>query len=315
MLAQDPWRLKQAPPAVRGRVAPLSKHPGWISVLEMVDSENRAFAAKWLLELSKEEDLFVNPRSGEDNLKGIMERFMPGSILESINELDDWPDTHRWDFAFETTKKDIFFNVYVNALETWLDVSESSPGLGGSAIYSAVATYAYNTKRTFVGDPDGLSELALRRRLDNMLCSAIKYGSTDHIAPHPDQLKGCERLGVPPLTWVRGQTLDNIQCMINTVIVSLEHVVPEVAHAYYDFQAKTFCNSEGGQLLETVFGIWSDHLARSGTASAGITTFKRCILFRSLVRQESSARPLLLEQVLCDSRQFVEDGALVGIVY
>lgn len=65
------------------------------------------------------------------------------------------------------------------------------------------------------------------------------------------------------------QTLENIQCMIDTVIVSLENVVPEVAHAYYDFHAKTFCDSGGGQLLEAVLGSWSHNLARSGTASAG----------------------------------------------
>jgi len=281
----------------------------------MVDSENSTFAAKWLLALSIEEDLFFNPRSGEDNLKEIMERLMPGSTLESMNELDDWPDTLRWDFAYRTAQKDIFFNVYVNAIETWLDVSESSPGLGGSAIYAAVATFAYNTKRTFVGDPDGLSDLALRRRLDNMLCSAVKHRSTDHLAPHPDQITGCEKLGVPPLKWVKGHTLGNIQYMIDTVIVSLENVVPEVAHAYYDFQAKAFCDAEGGQLLETVFGRWSDYLAGSRTASAGITTFKRGILLRSLVRQEGSARPFLLEQVLRHPREFVDDGDLSGIFY
>ncbi|MGF6097326.1 hypothetical protein [Pseudomonas sp. 18175] len=281
----------------------------------MVDIENGSFAVKWILELAKEEDLFFNPRTDGRNIKEIMERFMPGSTLENVYDVEDRPDTHRFDFAYTTTQRDIFFNVYVNAIETWLDVSESSPGLGGSAIYAGVATFAYNTNRVFVGDPDGLSDLALRRRLDNMLCSAIKYGSTDHIAPHPDQINGCDSLGVPPLTWVRGQTLDNIRCMIDTVIVSLENVVPEVAHAHYDFHAKTFCHSEGGQLLEPVFGRWSDNLAGSGKASAGITTFKRCILLRSLVRQESVARPVLLEQILRDSRQFVDQGDLFGIFY
>lgn len=281
----------------------------------MVDSKNGAFAVRWLLELAKEEDLFFNPRSDEINIKVIMERFMPGSALEGVYNVDDRPDTHRFDFAYKTAQRDIFFNVYVNAIETWLDVSESSPGLGGSAIYAGVATFAFNTNRTFVGDPDGLSDLALRRRLDNMLCSAVKYGSTDHIAPHPDQISGCESLGVPALAWSTGKTLENIQCMIDTVIVSLENVVPEVAHAYYDFHAKTFCDSGGGQLLEAVLGSWSHNLARSGTASAGITTFKRCILLRSLVRQESGAQSLLLEQVLRDSRQFVDHGDLFGIFY
>ncbi|WP_054061157.1 hypothetical protein [Pseudomonas asplenii] len=114
---------------------------------------------------------------------------------------------------------------------------------------------------------------------------------------------------------MKGHTLDNIQRMIETVIASLEYAVPEIANAHYDFIAKTFCDSEGGQLLEPVFGSWSNHLARSGKASAGITTFKRCILFRSLVCQESGARPVLLEQVLRNSRQFVTDGDLFGIFY
>jgi hypothetical protein len=281
----------------------------------MIDKESGFFAAEWLLVLSREEDLFFNPRSGEKNLKHIVERFLPGANLHSIHPVEGRPETHRFDFAFQAAQTDIFFNIYVNSMETWLDVSESRPGLGGSTIYAAVATFANNLGLTFVGDPDGLSDLALRRRLDNMLCSAIKYGSTDHLAPHPDQIIGCDRLGVPPLKWVRGQTLDNIQHMIETAIVSLANVVPEITHAHYDFLAKTFCNSEGRQLLEPVFGGWSHQLAGSGTASAGITTFKRCILFRSLVCQKSSARPFLLEQVLRDSRQFIEDGDLFGIFY
>lgn len=281
----------------------------------MVTRENGAFAVEWILLLSREDDLFFNPRSGEKNLMQIVERFMPGSRLDSVNDLEDRPDTHRFDFSLTTAQREIFFNVYQNSIETWLDVSESNPGLGGSSIYAAVATFAKNNGLTFVGDPDGLSDLALRRRLDNMLCSAIKYGSTDHLAPHPDQVIGSERLGVPPLRWVRGQTLDNLQQMIETAIVSLVNVVPEIAHAHYDFHAKTFCDSEGGQILEPVFGSWSHHLAGSGTASAGITTFKRCILLRSLVCQESRARSFLLEQVLRDSRQFVDHGDLLGIFY
>lgn len=92
---------------------------------EMVDSENGTFAVEWLLALARDEGLFFNPRSEGENIKAIMERFMPGSTLEGVYDLDDRPDTHRFDFAYTTAQRDIFFNVYVNALETWLDVSES----------------------------------------------------------------------------------------------------------------------------------------------------------------------------------------------
>ena len=105
----------------------------------MATRENGAFAVEWLLVLSREEDLFFNPRSGEKNLMQVVERFMPGSTLDSIHAVEDRPETFRYDFAFKTAQRDIFFNVYVNSIETWLDVSESNPGLGGSSIYAAVA--------------------------------------------------------------------------------------------------------------------------------------------------------------------------------
>ncbi|WP_442964372.1 hypothetical protein [Pseudomonas sp. KNUC1026] len=70
-------------------------------------------------------------------------------------------------------------------------------------------------KRKFVCPPHGPPDFALRRRLDNMLCSAIKYRSTDHIASHPEQIGGSKEPGVPPLTWVRRHALEIIQHMIH----------------------------------------------------------------------------------------------------
>lgn len=71
----------------------------------MIDSENGTFAVKWLLALARDEGLFFNPRSEEDNIKAIMERFMPGSTLEGVYDVDDRPDTHRFDFAYKTAQR------------------------------------------------------------------------------------------------------------------------------------------------------------------------------------------------------------------
>ena len=64
--------------------------------------------------------------------------------------------------------------------EVWIDVSEFETGDGGPAIYAAVAEYALNTGRQFIGDPAGLSFVALRRRTDAMLSSALKHGTSRH---------------------------------------------------------------------------------------------------------------------------------------
>ena len=64
--------------------------------------------------------------------------------------------------------------------EVWIDVSEFETGDGGNRVYSAVADYALNTGRQFIGDPAGLSFVALRRRTDAMLSSALKHGTSRH---------------------------------------------------------------------------------------------------------------------------------------
>lgn len=63
----------------------------------------------------------------------------------------------------------------------------------------AAAEYALNARKVFIGDPAGLSDDALIRRTDLMLSIALKHRSTDHIAPHPRQLDGDAKLGIPPL--------------------------------------------------------------------------------------------------------------------
>lgn len=86
-------------------------------------------------------------------------------------------------------------NVYIN-------VSDRATNTGGAVVYNIAATFVHNTGRIFIGDPADLSDVATRRRLEHMISSALKYGTTAHIAPHPNQVKGDKSIGVPPLVWV-----------------------------------------------------------------------------------------------------------------
>ena len=46
-----------------------------------------------------------------------------------------------------------------------------------------------------------------------MLSSALKHGTTDHLAPHPRQIEGDPKLGVPPLQWSEGDPLGILDAM------------------------------------------------------------------------------------------------------
>lgn len=271
------------------------------------------FAADWLLALSEREDeLFQHPRVDVPSLDHAITRIVlaPAAVFESMEEVAEKHETYAYRYQCGPSS----FCVYMDSFQIWLDVSDCSPGSGGSAIYAAVASFAHSRRYCFIGDPKGLSDMALRRRTDAMLSSALKYRCSSHLRPHARQLEGDHALGVQPLVWT-ADTTANVQNMINVAVESLTFDVPEVADAYYDFDKKTFCDASGGSLLEPVLGSWGDHLARSGKTRAGIATLKRGILLRSLVRQESEARSALLEQVLRESSEFIDHGDLSGIFY
>lgn len=108
--------------------------------------------------------------------------------------------------------------------DLWLDVSKLKTGQNGALAYNVAATYAHNNGMIFIGDPAGLSDAALRRRTEQMISSALKFGTTDHLAPHPRQVKG--DTGVPPLKWVYGDSAGNIERMIDVSMKSLENAFP-----------------------------------------------------------------------------------------
>jgi hypothetical protein len=90
--------------------------------------------------------------------------------------------------------------------DVWLDASKMTTGKKGAVLYNIAATFAHNTGRIFIGDPAGLSNAALRRRTEHMLSSALKFGTTEHLAPHLRQTLGDAKLGIPPCGGRMGTT-------------------------------------------------------------------------------------------------------------
>ncbi|MCS3417823.1 hypothetical protein M2399_001669 [Pseudomonas sp. BIGb0450] len=277
-------------------------------------SLNDYFAAECLQIFAQVEDLFLYQTSSTKYLTELMPEVSLGTKFVGLEVEKIYSDTEVYTFRTEGMNGN-YFSVMVKPKKVWIDVSWVEPGRGGNGIYAAVGAFAANTKREFIGDPDGLSDIATRRRTDAMLSSALKHKTTDHVRPHLRQIDGDEQLGIPSLSWVDGDTLGNIQRMIKTTYESLTFYVPEVRNAYYDFANKTFRDTAGRQLLDGNLAKWSFEHPGSRKAGAGLATLKRGLLVGTLLREEGSSRLSILEQILREPREFVEKGNLAGIFY
>jgi hypothetical protein len=276
-----------------------------------------AFATEIMQELAQVDDLFQNPRSDATTLEGVFGDIDPSVTQEGVLPKDD-PRAESSDadrITMFRTQKGKPFYVHEAGKEVWIDVSDLGKGDGGSAIYSAVSEYALNTGKVFIGDPEGLSATALRRRTENMLSTALKHGTTRHIAPHQYQMEGDARLGVPPLAWTEGDDLANIQSLIAVSTASLINRFPQAQDARYDFQTRTFRTGDGKPLSDGALDRWVSDSGRGGAPSIGRRTLKRGILLNTLARAESGQKPGILEQSLRQPRQLVTGGGLSETFY
>ena len=232
-------------------------HPGLVStyVLTMPDGGRARLMVRKVNPYGPQ-SYGMNAREDGEASDPILER--PGSNAESVPD-----DTE---------------NVYI-------DVSALKEGGQGARIYSIAATFAHNTGRILIGDPAGLSDVAMRRRTEHMLASALKFGTTRHLAPHPRQVDGASGIGVPHLNWTYGDDLGNIKSLIQTSLKSLDNAGPQLLT--FDPQTGTFRDSEGGAVDDRSIRQIVES-GRRPAGRAGVATYKRNAVLRSLVREEGA---------------------------
>jgi hypothetical protein len=174
-----------------------------------------------------------------------------------------------------------------------LDASPMKEGQHGDWAYAIAGALAHNTGRIFIGDPAGLSDVALRRRSENMLSLALRYGTSDFLGPHPRQVTGDKALGVPPLKWVYGDDMGNIERLIALNVAAVENASPESKVLDFDVTTGSFRNTEsrrslGRAFLESGTKVRRERGSRSlGAAAAGGRTTARAAVWRALAREAS----------------------------
>lgn len=282
--------------------------------------------------LAMNDDAFQLPISKKASIKGIVEEQIPGATVEPAdrdyvalsNATDGWlikmPDGKGGD---------VHAYVFQKGNSVWINVADYMPGQGGRRIYNAVANYAFNRNKVFIGDPDGLSEIALTRRLENMISSGLKFGTTRHLWPHPDQEIGSDN--VPGLNWRDGEDAHNLRQMIQASYTATISGAPEIAGFVYNPETDRFEDTANGNAEVTRKDFDSrakeiralrGHEDGGGEASpftAGGRTLERAVLTHTILRRESEeggaarrfGRSLLDRLGRLGSQRLVGDNAIL----
>lgn len=220
-------------------------------------------------------------------------------------------------FNPETQDEPVY--LYENDDSVWIDLSNLDSGIGGGAeVYQIAASYAYNTGKKLIGDPEGLSPMASFRRTESMLASALKYGTTKHLEPADSQVSPeYNPVAMPePLKWGENDS-DNIAELLRVSYTNVLKLHPEIEHVDYDYEHAEFVTREGSadpdgvvdRLVEYLNGRSTEYVSPSHVfqrelsdierSMAGSATLKRAVITQSLLsaQNEASWRPDLAAHV------------------
>ena len=258
--------------------------------------------AGWTL-LTQDDDVFQLPTSGANTIEGVFAE-VSNLKVEEAPELAMQADGEPENGWRVNTDRGEVAAIYEKGDSVWIDVSDLKQGSDGREVYNAVANYAYNTGKVFIGDPAGLSDVASSRRLEQMLSSALKFGTTDHLWPHPKQELGFA--GVPGIKWKDGNFTHNVEQMIQASYRATLEQFPEIANLIYNPASGEFENKETGRVwrdreFQQLAALGRKRLAEAdreffngagrgpapNPVTAGRTTLERAVITHSLSSRQS----------------------------
>jgi hypothetical protein len=219
-----------------------------------------------------------------------------------------------------------------------------SGGSKGSKLYHLLSVYALNNGLKFIGDHGGLSKDGILRRTQNMASSAVRYGTTQHLMPHPYQ----------EIAWGEDDA-ENFANLIQKAADDILKGVKELDGVEYGFAERKFVNRDGTAGLGASRGesaaadsptghsgradlVGTDSTAIEGsgkgeftnkdfarvvnTADAkavkgGLTTLKRAVLYRSLAEKSRTDEgwQLIKDSFFREIEEGGKGGALAGAFY
>jgi hypothetical protein len=264
---------------------------------------------KGLTGLAQNDDAFSLPASKKKAVGEIVRDIEPGYTAAESAEMAEGatvPAERAWRISTPDGGKAAMFQDGGNV---WIDVSDLSKGQDGSRIYNIAANYAHNNGKKFIGDPSGISDVALKRRPEQMLSSALKFGTTDHIGPHAQQLKAHPEIGLSALNWKEGDFAHNIRELARVTSEATAKEFTEVADISYNPESLRFERADGSEVTDAEFkqiaaqkrlgpdagerGPGEDGGVRPAP-TAGVRTLKRAVITKQLSSPEGGKLAELL---------------------
>lgn len=249
--------------------------------------------------LAENDELFQHPVSESKDMEQIFDEVAPDVLIEhsggDADLADAWMVYPRDNSGNAIRSTPGFVLLYKDG-SVELNVYQFGEGNKGSQVYSAVGNYAYNNGLKFKGDRLGMTETGMFRRLENMISLALKFGTTDFMQPHPEQLS---KMGID---WKEGKTDHNLEEMLKASYQDTAAKFPKIKDIYYDFNNGRFQDSSGNEVViidprsedtGKRFSSASRHRpnlveeARSGGLRAGETTLKRVAFSNTFLREET----------------------------
>lgn len=245
-------------------------------------NDNNALAKGWQ-ELAKHDDLFQFPISKAKNIEDIFREASPRVAIQKNKGPMPADITQAWDIYPKDGKGDP-----ITSRQGWvmqykdgkveINVANFATGDAGVQVYNAVGNYAHNNHLVFEGDRFGVSDDAISRRLENLTSLAMKFGSTDFIGLHPDQIK---KFGID---WKPGDTQHNLNEMLHASYNHIAEVFPEIKDIVYDFHTGEFKDKSSGLEYDDrgIEAISAD--ARARGFRGGSSTIKRAALSNTFLQ-------------------------------
>lgn len=266
---------------------------------KIIPTEADRHAARRWLQMAQDKSMFTYPVSDEKSLENIAfdtnklraTGWRPADQIERITGATKTAIITLPSRAGEAAKAHVHEdgkkNVWLNAVLLNRGAQEGSP------VYQIVANYAHNNGKMFIGDPAGLSDNAVYRRTEQMLASALKFGTTDHIAPH-------ERQKDAGLAWRKGDTEYNIAAMLAWSRTVVNESIPALSEVSYDPRTGQLLDAAGDAVDRKRMNEILDQAGAQDTVRAGTRTAARTVATNHFVDEYESGQadePGLPEQM------------------
>lgn len=304
-----------------GRTALLSDRRDEVSFgdyQDLPESVSKKLTSAWVSTINRlGDDAFRYPRSNATSLENVARDVSQGqvNVADVSSFYDLQPGETMYRLELDNPKggtSDTFVTVSGDAV--WINIASFKEGSGGAMIYTIVGNYANNNVgMTFIGDPDGLSDVAVPRRLINMASLATKFGNTEFLKPHPKQMTKLKKYG---FAWETGNDQFNLARMLFAAYNLTIEQIPELEGIDYDQQSDTF-SRDGEPLSNEYFsGLAKRAHAANVPGAPGSGTIKVAAAIGSMVAKGkgtvSNGRPSSAGRVLGSGSETVRPAGLAS---